>query len=82
MEEEARYKATMADKHYRQQLQVTNASRQEYFQIHLPKILTVRKEYMHAYSQLIFLSTAGTQGCGGRMLCGSKVPIGPVRLYL
>lgn len=50
MEEEARYKATMADKHYRQQLQVTNASRQEYFQIHLPKILTVRKVYMHVYS--------------------------------
>ncbi|SAL95699.1 hypothetical protein [Absidia glauca] len=43
MEEEARYKATMADKHYRQQLQVTNASRQEYFQIHLPKILTELK---------------------------------------
>ncbi|ORZ22484.1 Rho GTPase activation protein [Absidia repens] len=43
MEEEARYKATMADKHYRQQLQTTNASRQEYFQIHLPKILTELK---------------------------------------
>ncbi|KAI8073315.1 Rho GTPase activation protein, partial [Gongronella butleri] len=40
MEEEARYKVTVADKNYRQQLQTTNASRQEYYQIHLPKILT------------------------------------------
>ena len=41
MEEEARVKATMADQNYRQQLQTTNASRQEYFQTHLPKILSV-----------------------------------------
>ncbi|CAO3610425.1 unnamed protein product [Cunninghamella echinulata] len=43
LEEEARYKATMADKQYRQQAQTTNASRQEYFQVHLPKILTELK---------------------------------------
>ncbi|ORX50194.1 RhoGAP-domain-containing protein [Hesseltinella vesiculosa] len=40
LEEEARYKVTLADKNYRQQLQSTNASRQEYYQAHLPKILT------------------------------------------
>ncbi|KAI9255239.1 Rho GTPase activation protein [Phascolomyces articulosus] len=44
MEEEARVKATMADQNYRQQLQQTNASRQEYFQAHLPKILSSLKD--------------------------------------
>ncbi|KAI8368301.1 Rho GTPase activation protein [Radiomyces spectabilis] len=39
MEEDARIKATMADQNYRQQLQTTNASRVEYFHVHLPKIL-------------------------------------------
>ena len=45
MEEEARVKATMADQNYRQQLQTTNASRQEYFQTHLPKILSVSSSF-------------------------------------
>ncbi|KAG0174888.1 hypothetical protein DFQ30_002154 [Apophysomyces sp. BC1015] len=40
MEEDARAKAAAADQHYRQQLQSTNQSRQDYFQFHLPKILT------------------------------------------
>ncbi|KAF7732372.1 hypothetical protein EC973_005268 [Apophysomyces ossiformis] len=40
MEEDARAKAAAADQQYRQQLQATNQSRQEYFQFHLPKILT------------------------------------------
>ncbi|KAF7724834.1 hypothetical protein EC973_000719 [Apophysomyces ossiformis] len=39
-EEEARAKATMADQNYRAQLQTTNISRQQYFQNHLPNILT------------------------------------------
>ncbi|CDH56716.1 gtpase activating protein [Lichtheimia corymbifera JMRC:FSU:9682] len=44
MEEDARAKATMADQNYRQQLQSTNAARKEYFQTHLPKILTNLKD--------------------------------------
>ncbi|ORY95254.1 Rho GTPase activation protein [Syncephalastrum racemosum] len=44
LEEEARMKATMADQNYRQQLQATNASRQDYFQFHLPKILSALKD--------------------------------------
>ncbi|KAI9489451.1 Rho GTPase activation protein [Zychaea mexicana] len=44
MEEDARVKATMADQNYRQQLQATNASRQEYFQTHLPKIVSSLKD--------------------------------------
>lgn len=47
MEEDARAKATMADQNYRQQLQSTNAARKEYFQTHLPKILTVRLALKH-----------------------------------
>lgn len=44
LEEDARMKATMADQNYRQQLQATNASRQDYFQFHLPKILSALKD--------------------------------------
>ncbi|KAG0169217.1 hypothetical protein DFQ30_003852 [Apophysomyces sp. BC1015] len=39
-EEDARAKATLADQNYRTQLQTTNLSRQQYFQNHLPNILT------------------------------------------
>lgn len=49
MEEDARAKATMADQNYRQQLQSTNAARKEYFQTHLPKILTVRLYHYNAW---------------------------------
>ncbi|KAI9319011.1 Rho GTPase activation protein [Dichotomocladium elegans] len=44
MEEEARHKATLADQSYRNQLHATNAARQEYFQTHLPKIVTDLKD--------------------------------------
>ncbi|KAI9308068.1 Rho GTPase activation protein [Cunninghamella echinulata] len=38
-EEEAHSKAETADQHYRQQLQVVNTTRQEYFSTHLPEML-------------------------------------------
>ena len=40
-EEEARAKAAASDQLYRQQLNVTNATRIEYFNTHLPNALTV-----------------------------------------
>ncbi|ORZ25900.1 Rho GTPase activation protein [Absidia repens] len=39
-EEDAHSKAASADQHYRQQLQIVNAARQDYFSTYLPEILT------------------------------------------
>ncbi|KAL0095102.1 Rho GTPase activation protein [Phycomyces blakesleeanus] len=40
IEEEARTKAGIADQAYRHQLKLTNQSRNEYYTVHLPKIIT------------------------------------------
>jgi hypothetical protein len=41
MEEDARNKAEAANATYKQHLNATNATRHEYYEVHLPRMITV-----------------------------------------